>query len=144
MTIAVRRVLLIGVPILLIALGLGLAFPYRYVVLSKLNVNAGANSEQALGLRQIAEISLPGSASRFDYASIDPERNLLFIAHLGASRVIAYDLQRDQVAADIPDVASAHGIIVVPQLHRVYASATGNDQVAIIDEDTLRVMGHTE
>src|SRR5512138_1425188 len=124
MIVLSRRVLFAGV-IIVFLVGLYLALPYRYIVLSKLNVNAGSNSEQFLGLRQIAEIPLPGSASRLDYASIDPDRGLLFIAHLGASHVIAVDLKSQQVIAYIPEVPSAHGLIAVPQLQRVYASATG-------------------
>jgi hypothetical protein len=41
-----------------------------------------------LPLRQVGEIALPGDSSRFDYASLDTERGLLFIAHLGASEII--------------------------------------------------------
>src|SRR5512142_1789733 len=119
-----QRILWIGVPVIIILIGLGGAFPYRYLILSKLNIAAPTDSARALGLRQVAEITLPGSASRLDYASIDPDRALLFIAHLGAGDVIAFDLKRQQVAADIPDIASVHGVIAVPQLHRVYASAT--------------------
>jgi YVTN family beta-propeller protein len=121
-----------------------LLFPYRYIVLSKLNVNPSGDTAPVLGLRQIAEIPLPDGASRFDYQSIDPTRGLLFIAHLGASRVLAFDLQAQKVVADIPDVPGVHGVIVVPELHRLYATATGTNQVAVIDEDSLAVIAHTE
>ena len=33
----------------------------------------------------VADVPLPGDTSRFDYASLDTARHLLFIAHLGAS-----------------------------------------------------------
>jgi DNA-binding beta-propeller fold protein YncE len=35
-------------------------------------------------LRVVARIPLPGGSSRFDYASLDSRRGLLFVAHLGA------------------------------------------------------------
>lgn len=133
-----------GIILILIVAAIYFGFSYRYVVLSKLNIGAPSDSAQALGLRQVGESPLPGSASRLDYASVDPERGLLFIAHLGAGHVIAFDLKSQQVVADIPDIASAHGVIAVPQLHRVYASATGNNQVAVIDEDAFRVIARTE
>lgn len=139
-----QRILWIGVPVVLILIGLGIAFPYRYLFLSRLNVGAPTDSARMLGLRQVADIPLPGGASRLDYASIDPDRALLFIAHLGAGDVIAFDLKRQQVTADIPDVASVHGVIAVPQLHRVYAAATGTNQIAVIDEDGGRVIARTE
>jgi DNA-binding beta-propeller fold protein YncE len=121
-----------------------LVFPYRYVVLSKVNVNPASDGAPALSWRQVAEIPLPGGVSRFDYQSIDATRGLLFIAHLGASRVLALDLKAQKIVADIPDVASAHGVIVVPELHRLYATATGKNQVAVIDEDTFRVVAQAD
>ena len=46
-----------------------------------------------LPLRSVRpDIALPGGATRSDYASINPQRHFLFIAHRGADRVIAVDL----------------------------------------------------
>src|SRR5215472_13275075 len=41
----------------------------------------------AAGLGVVARIPLPGGNSRFDYASLDSGRGLLFVAHLGASQI---------------------------------------------------------
>lgn len=108
--------------------------------------NAGPSNDPArsLGLRLVADIPLEGGASRFDYQSIDPQRSLLFIAHLGAGQVIAFDLKQQQVAAYIPDVAGVHGLIAVPESARVYASATGSRQLAVIDETTFRVIARAD
>ena len=38
---------------------------------------------------------------------------------------------------NLPDV---HGVIVVPDKHRVYATATGNNQLVAIDEDSGQVV----
>src|SRR5258706_7926511 len=46
-----------------------------------------------LGLRPAGQIPLPGDGSRFDYASLDASRGLLFIAHLGARQVIEVDVR---------------------------------------------------
>src|SRR5215469_2284461 len=40
----------------------------------------------------------------------------------------------------ITGVNSVHGVVAVPSLHRVFASATGSDQVATIDEGDLKVV----
>jgi YVTN family beta-propeller protein len=85
------------------------------------------------------DVPLPGDTSRFDYASLDTARHLLFIAHLGASEVLAFDTQTRTVVARIANVSHVHGVLAVPQLHRVYASATGTDEVVVIDEDTLTI-----
>ena len=70
----------------------------------------------ALPLRTVGEVALPGGSSRFDYASLDPERGLLFIAHLGASTVIEVNIHTHEVVRTIGDVASVHGVLVVPEL----------------------------
>jgi DNA-binding beta-propeller fold protein YncE len=33
-----------------------------------------------------------------------------------------------------------HGILAVPELHRVYASATGSNELAVIDDSTLQIV----
>jgi YVTN family beta-propeller protein len=88
----------------------------------------------------VADIALPGNPTRLDYQSIDPSRQLLFIAHLGDSTVIAVDLRRRQVIATIPELSEVHGVLVVPEKNLVFASATGTNEVAVIDERTLKVV----
>ena len=88
-----------------------------------------------LGLRPAGQIALPGDSSRFDYASLDPGRGLLFIAHLGASEVIEVDVQNQRVVRSIHGLAGVHGVMVVPDKRRVYATATDADRMVILDED---------
>jgi DNA-binding beta-propeller fold protein YncE len=99
-------------------------------------------SDPPLPLRLVGEIALPGDNSRFDYASLDSQRGLLFIAHLGASEVVEVDVHSGQVVRTIPNVAQVHGLLVVPPLNRVYATATGANQVVALDENTGEVLGH--
>jgi len=89
-----------------------------------------------LPLRAVGEVSLPGDNSRFDYASLDQQRGLLFITHLGASEVVEVDVRANQVVRTIPNISSVHGVLVVPALNRVYSTATGANQVVAIDETT--------
>jgi hypothetical protein len=42
-------------------------------------------------LKQIADIPLTGGGSRFDYQSLDEQSGQLYIAHLGAGQLIAFD-----------------------------------------------------
>jgi DNA-binding beta-propeller fold protein YncE len=93
-----------------------------------------------LGLRPAGTIPLPGDSSRFDYASLDPTRGLLFIAHLGASQVIEVDVRTQKVVRTIGDLAGVHGVLVLPDVHRVYATATDTNQMVILDEDTGTVL----
>jgi DNA-binding beta-propeller fold protein YncE len=94
-------------------------------------------------LHVIARIPLPGGNSRFDYASLDARRGLLFVAHLGASQVAELNIRTGRVVRIIPGLPQVHGVLVVPALHRIYATATGANLVARINEDTGRVLGTT-
>jgi DNA-binding beta-propeller fold protein YncE len=96
----------------------------------------------ALPLRLAGELALPGDSSRFDYAALDAARGLLFIAHLGASDVVEVDVHAARVVRVIPGVSQVHGVFVVPDRHRVYATATGVNQLVILDEDTGGQLAH--
>jgi len=98
-----------------------------------------AFADSTLPLKTIATVALPGAASRFDYESLDPKTDLLFIAHLAASEVVVFNVKINRVVATIPGVDHVHGVLAVPQLGRVFATATGTNEVAVIDERTLKV-----
>ncbi|MBB2926485.1 YncE family protein [Paraburkholderia silvatlantica] len=93
-----------------------------------------------LPLKHVGDVPLPGRASRFDYESYDAGRHLLFIAHLGDSEVVVFDTLASRVVARIPGISAVHGVLVVPELSRVYASATGTNEIVAIDERTLKII----
>jgi len=98
-------------------------------------------------LHMIADIAVApagrgfaGRTPRMDYEGIDPRRRMLFVAYLGADEVVAIDIATNVVVGHITGLRSVHGVLVIPSLHRVYASATGTDEVATIDESDLKVV----
>jgi DNA-binding beta-propeller fold protein YncE len=93
-----------------------------------------------LPLRTVHELALPGDNSRFDYASLDTDRGLLFVAHLGASEVVEIDVRANKVVRTISNLSQVHGVLVVSALRRVYATATGVNQVVALNEDTGEVI----
>ncbi len=95
---------------------------------------------QPLPLRQVADIRLPGTASRFDYQDIDPEARRLYLAHLGASQVQVIDIDRLEPSGSVSGIRDVHGVTVAPDLGRVFATATGTDQLVAIDTKTLGVI----
>lgn len=105
---------------------------------------AGTSLPLELPLKHVADIALPGRPTRLDYESYDPDRHLLFIAHLGDSEVIVFDTQNSRVVARIGNIAAVHGVLVVPTQSRVYASATGTNEVVAIDEATLKITARME
>jgi DNA-binding beta-propeller fold protein YncE len=100
-------------------------------------------SVDSLPLRQVADVPLPGGSSRFDYESFDPKRQRLYIAHLGAGTVVVFDVRRRRVVKDVHGVAGAHGVLAVPALGRVYATATDAHQLVAIRDTTLAVVART-
>jgi len=76
---------------------------------------------------------------RFDYTSIDPGTNRLWIAHMNASELLAVDLRTRKVVRTI-QAPGVHGVIAVPALGRVYASATDAQQVFTIDARSGRIL----
>lgn len=94
----------------------------------------GAGGNAALPLRVVANVSLRGDTSRFDYLSYDSQRHLLFIAHLSASEVLVFDTQALRVVAQIAGVRQVLGVLAIREFGRVYASATGTDKIVAIDE----------
>jgi DNA-binding beta-propeller fold protein YncE len=99
-----------------------------------------ADPASRLPLITVADVPLPGNATRWDYASLDAKRHHLFLAHLGDSAVVVFDTAQRKVIATIPDVSHVHGVLYVPQLDRVYASATGTDEVVAIDARTFKIV----
>ena len=103
---------------------------------------SGTASPQSteLPLRQVSETTLSGGPVRFDYTALDAERGRLFIAHMGAGELIEVDVRAHAVVRTLPNLPDIHGVIVVPEKHRVYATATANNQLVAIDEDSGQVV----
>lgn len=102
-----------------------------------------SDSGSRLPLTTLTEVPLPGRATRWDYASLDERRHLLFLAHLGDSVVVVFDTAQRKVVATIPNISDVHGVLYVPELDRVYASATGTNEVVAIDPKTFKVIART-
>lgn len=91
-------------------------------------------------LRRIADVPLPGPAVRFDYQSLDTAANRLYISHMNAGELVAFDVASRKVAGVVTELPRTTGNWCVPSLGKVYASVTARHQVAVIDAATLRVV----
>lgn len=98
-----------------------------------------AIGSSALPLKQVARVPLSGSSVRFDYTSLDPSSNKLYIAHMDASKLLVFDVRTRRVIRTIA-APGVHGVIAVPQLRRVYASATDAREVLTLDSRTDKVI----
>src|SRR2546425_11998800 len=91
-------------------------------------------------LRVVADVPLPGSASRFDYQSLEPASGRLFISHMGAGQLVVFDVRAGKVIGNLDGFPSVTGVLAEPAEHRVYASAAGDHAVVVVDDSTLRIV----
>jgi len=107
-------------------------------------INNAATSEApaagALPLKVLTDIPLTGGTTRLDYQSLDSGSGRLYIAHLGSDLMTVFDVNKQTIVGDVKDLKHVHGVLAVPELHRVYASATGTNELAVIDDQSLRVV----
>jgi DNA-binding beta-propeller fold protein YncE len=93
----------------------------------------------ALPLTKVADLPLPGGATRFDYQWVDAEHRRLYLAHLGDSALVVYDLDAERVVAEVPQLPSVHGVVAAPDQRLVLATATADKTLALIDDRTFEV-----
>jgi DNA-binding beta-propeller fold protein YncE len=86
-----------------------------------------------LPLRLVGDYPLTGNASRFDYASFDAGRGVVWVAHLGDGSVVAFDVRSNRVRMTVPlgAGASVRGVLAAGDV--VYAAAQGLGAVVVLD-----------
>ena len=113
------------------------------VVLASALVASGsvpaATVDNALPLRTVVRVALSGPSVRFDYTSLDPGANKLYIAHMDAGQLLVFDAKTRRVIKTIA-APGVHGVIVIPQIHRVFASATDAREMLTIDSRSGHVI----
>jgi DNA-binding beta-propeller fold protein YncE len=82
-------------------------------------------------LMKVADIPMPGPAVRFDYQTFDPSSGRLYIAHMNADQLVVFDTSKRQVVANLDGFRRVHGVTAAPEIHRLYASVTGNHQALL-------------
>jgi YVTN family beta-propeller protein len=93
----------------------------------------------SLPLTSVADLPLPGHASRFDYQWLDATSRRLYIAHLGDSSLVVFDLDGQRVIQEVTGLPSVHGVVAAPEQHQVFATATAEKTLAVIDDKTFQV-----
>ena len=98
-----------------------------------------AASPPALPLTLVADVPLPGAATRFDYQWIDPAARRLYVAHLGDGALVVLDLDAQRVVREVPGIPSVHGVVAAPSEHVVIATATAAKALVVIDDRSFQV-----
>ena len=90
-------------------------------------------------LRPVVDIPLPGRPVRFDYQSQDPQSGRLYISHMNDAHVEVFDTRSRKVVGRVAGTPRVTGVLVVPELKKLYASVAGRRYVAVVDVDRLTV-----
>ena len=106
-------------------------------VCALLAIDANAGSPT---LKTVADVPLPGGATRFDYQSFDPKTHTLYLSHMGDGELVVFNTQTRTVTAHLAGFPTVTGVLAVPELHRVFASAAGSHEVAVLDTEALKIV----
>ena len=96
----------------------------------------GASGPPALPLVLVAEVDLPGGATRFDYQDVDADRGHLVIAHMNDGAVLFVDLRDGAVLKELRNIPTARGVVVAGDVGIVFVTSSPN-QLVLIDAKTM-------
>ncbi|HEX9382025.1 MAG TPA: YncE family protein [Gemmatimonadaceae bacterium] len=96
------------------------------------------HAQAAPGYHVIHRINAGGEGG-WDYVTVDPESNRLFLSR--GTHAMVIDLGRDSVVGDIPNTAGIHGVALAPELNRGFTSNGRDSSVTIFDYKTLAPIG---
>jgi DNA-binding beta-propeller fold protein YncE len=91
-------------------------------------------------LKKVADIPLPGGATRFDYQSLDAAAGRLYFSHMGDGELMVFDTENEKLVAHLPGFPTMTGVLVIPSFKRVYGSVTKSHEVAVVDTESLKVV----
>jgi len=95
-------------------------------------------------LRVITDVPLPGTASRFDYQSLESASGRLFISHMGAGQLVVFDVRASRVIGNLDGFPTVTGVLAVLAEHRAYASAAGDHAVVVVQDSTLQLVARVQ
>jgi len=102
--------------------------------------SAGAERPQDALISKVADIPLPGGATRFDYQSLDEESGRLYFSHMGDAELMVFDTRTQTLVAHLPGFPTMTGVLFVPSLKRIYGSVTRNHEIAVVDAGSLNIV----
>jgi DNA-binding beta-propeller fold protein YncE len=92
---------------------------------------------QNSGYKLIGKIDIGGEGG-WDYLSVEPMSNRLFVSH--ATRVVVIDLNSNSISGEISDQHGVHGIAFVPDLNKGFITNGKDSSVTVFDLKSLKVI----
>ncbi len=94
-----------------------------------------------LPLVLVADVELPGGATRFDYQDIDVEQGHLVLAHMNDASVLVLKLADGSVERLLPNIPTARGVVVGDG--RIFITSSPS-QVVIVDGKSLHELARVQ
>jgi len=85
-----------------------------------------------------ARYAVGGDTSRWDYLRIDPATRYLYVAHYTRFEVL--DADTGKKVGEIAPVSRAHGVVIVPEVGRGFATSGNDNAVLVFDPRTLKTL----
>jgi DNA-binding beta-propeller fold protein YncE len=105
--------------------------------------DAGSTGGARLPLVKVADIDLPGGATRFDYQDIDTAMGHLVVAHMLDDSVLIIDLADGSVVKELKGIQTARGVAVAADASTIFVTSLP-DQLVLIDNKTLEEIGRVK
>jgi DNA-binding beta-propeller fold protein YncE len=80
----------------------------------------------------VGDYPLGTAVNRTDYESVDSDGRRLYIAKMGGGQLLVFDLDHNKLVAQLDGFPKVTGVLVVPELHKVYASVPGSGVLSSI------------
>jgi DNA-binding beta-propeller fold protein YncE len=87
-------------------------------------------------LTLVADVPLPGGATRFDYQEIDAGKGQLVVAHMDDDSVLILDLATGAVKKELTGIPTPRGVTIGDDVGRIFVTSTPG-HVVIIDNGSL-------
>ncbi len=98
--------------------------------------DAGASATGKLPLVLVADVDLPGGATRFDYQDVDTGLGHLVIAHMNDGAVLINDMHDGSVLKQLPNIPTARGVVVADDVGIIFVTSSPN-QLVLIDNKAM-------
>ena len=80
-----------------------------------------------------------GGVGGWDYLTVDPEAHRLYLTR--GDRVEVIDTEKGTAIAEIPGLDGGHGVAIVPEVNRGFATSGKSNSVLMFDLATLKAVG---
>ena len=95
-------------------------------------------------ISDVETIDLPGVSGRIDHMAVDVKNKRLFVAALGNNTVEVIDLALHRVIKSIAGFDEPQGLLLIPDLHKLFVTNGGTKFVHVYDSETLALREQIE